>query len=546
MRLSSASLLLLLSIPAIGQQINPQQVKGTAVVQTPSGTQSVSGTLNITGSLNGTGTDSFTGTTNIKAGNTVLEATLFPGSDIGAKINAAAAALSPTNGGTVTVAANGSCQTYSTPIVVSSNLVNIVGRGPISTCIQFTASTGVALSMNCSLCSVKGMQIKGPNIASQSNTGVKITGNRVVFENVVIGDGANPPIASTGWFHLGMTFGDASYLESFYNVDFQYNYQNLYWPHTILDAGEALRFFGGTFADGQNNHGASCLQIGDRNFLAGAEMLFYGTSFDGCQIINNEGILKIYGSHFENVDGYAGLPFVETYSNAIEGNPNNQGTYLSDVTAFYGSTPASGVGVFSAVRYGNIQADKVVLHGNPPIPLFYMDGSTGGTPYLMFHDSSNNMAANQVYSIASGTTNYHVNVDTLAIHTQDGSGTSVFVNSGISFGQQPIMLQKDYGLNFYAWTGSGSTYSGRRFSIAGGGGSMQICTTPNFSWDGLYTSLGSETWTCGAGISTSDNLPQVNATPTLNRAACIKAVGPPVIVGYCSNTPDGSGACTCN
>ena len=35
-------------------------------------------------------------------------------------------------------------------------------------------------------------------------------------------------------------------------------------------------------------------------------------------------------------------------------------------------------------------------------------------------------------------------------------------------------------------------------------------------------------------------------TPTLNQAACIKAVGPPVVIGYCSTVVSSSGACTCN
>jgi hypothetical protein len=36
------------------------------------------------------------------------------------------------------------------------------------------------------------------------------------------------------------------------------------------------------------------------------------------------------------------------------------------------------------------------------------------------------------------------------------------------------------------------------------------------------------------------------ASPTVNHAACIKAAGPPVVIGYCSTVVDSSGACTCN
>jgi hypothetical protein len=49
----------------------------------------------------------------------------------------------------------------------------------------------------------------------------------------------------------------------------------------------------------------------------------------------------------------------------------------------------------------------------------------------------------------------------------------------------------------------------------------------------------------GPVISNSNILPQVG-TPTVNQAACIKAAGPPVVIGYCSTVVSAGGACTCN
>lgn len=55
----------------------------------------------------------------------------------------------------------------------------------------------------------------------------------------------------------------------------------------------------------------------------------------------------------------------------------------------------------------------------------------------------------------------------------------------------------------------------------------------------------------GAALASS-NLSDVNAlaktsgTPVVNKAACIKTVGPPVVLGYCSTVVDSAGACTCN
>jgi len=52
-------------------------------------------------------------------------------------------------------------------------------------------------------------------------------------------------------------------------------------------------------------------------------------------------------------------------------------------------------------------------------------------------------------------------------------------------------------------------------------------------------------WGGGVNISSSSSLPQVG-TLTTGRAACIKSVGPPVVIGYCSTQPNSSGACSCN
>jgi hypothetical protein len=49
----------------------------------------------------------------------------------------------------------------------------------------------------------------------------------------------------------------------------------------------------------------------------------------------------------------------------------------------------------------------------------------------------------------------------------------------------------------------------------------------------------------GSVIASSNALPQVN-TPLVNKAACIKSVGPPIVIGYCSTAVSSTGDCTCN
>ena len=49
----------------------------------------------------------------------------------------------------------------------------------------------------------------------------------------------------------------------------------------------------------------------------------------------------------------------------------------------------------------------------------------------------------------------------------------------------------------------------------------------------------------GVAIATSTAIPQVEA-PAAGQAACIKAAGPPVILGFCSTAVGPTGSCTCN
>lgn len=55
---------------------------------------------------------------------------------------------------------------------------------------------------------------------------------------------------------------------------------------------------------------------------------------------------------------------------------------------------------------------------------------------------------------------------------------------------------------------------------------------------------GLQAGSSGALITNSNLLPQVG-TPTVNHAACIKAAGPPVVIGYCSTVVSSTGTCTC-
>jgi hypothetical protein len=72
-----------------------------------------------------------------------------------------------------------------------------------------------------------------------------------------------------------------------------------------------------------------------------------------------------------------------------------------------------------------------------------------------------------------------------------------------------------------------------------------VDTSGNVQANGPFTALGPVSWGFGPAIANSSLVPLVG-TPTAGQAACIKAAGPPVIIGYCSTAVSSAGSCTCN
>jgi hypothetical protein len=125
MRIGLLSFVLFVVVSTKVQQINPSQVNGTAVVQTPVGAQTItqpSGTTLGVNSLNG-----------------VVNAALFAGSDLGAQIIAAIAASTSTHT-TVHIPGNQSPYTWSTPVTIDPRYVSIIGDGSANTIINCSAS----------------------------------------------------------------------------------------------------------------------------------------------------------------------------------------------------------------------------------------------------------------------------------------------------------------------------------------------------------------------------------------------------------------------
>jgi hypothetical protein len=119
--------LLAISLSASAQQINPNQVRGIAGVLNPPGNQT----------LNQPAGTTYT----ISSLNTALNPTTFPGSDIGAKINNAVAALP---GGCGEIDVPSGTFSFSTTIILP-RCVQLRGKSTWSTVLSWTLSAGTAI-----------------------------------------------------------------------------------------------------------------------------------------------------------------------------------------------------------------------------------------------------------------------------------------------------------------------------------------------------------------------------------------------------------------
>jgi hypothetical protein len=324
----------------------------------------------------------------------------FSGSDCGAQINAAYAAL-PAGGGIIGV--HSSCS-FSTGINfgAANKPVVVQGIGSGST-LTYTGS-GLALQLNNGRnfdmsTGLRDLVITGPG-SSSAATGVQIGGSQgcvgCSLEHVVIQG-----------FGTGLAWNDNTWITSVSQSMIRGNGRNVFLPSGMTEAGENVQFNHVTFADAPAPHTNSVWVQG-----GGQEVDFTDCSFDQAQLRIGNGAtsaaqVNIKGSHFENPN-FALVGSVAYDYLTVDAHNGN----LVRISDSYFLQDNSAV---SQTRFAFFGGGKIVLSGigmftpgSAPMVNFGVVSGNVNIDFFSFSDLSGNVTG----ALLGGTTTGYVSMFT--------------------------------------------------------------------------------------------------------------------------------------
>jgi hypothetical protein len=228
-----------------------------------------------------------------------VNASLFAGSELGAKIRAAILAL-PGRCGTVLVPAGTYTQTTT---VTKPACVNIKGQSSASTIINWTPTSGVAFVLADTAAetypegAISDLRLVGPGV-STSTIGVYFGGDPagVISPSGSSGDTQNLNRVIIWSFGTGLKWGNNAWNNGFVEDEITNNGTGIFYPGDIINSGEAISFFSSGI---QNN-------IQGFNILGYSDFYFYGSHCDynaTCGTVGGAATVHLYGMHFEQGNG---------------------------------------------------------------------------------------------------------------------------------------------------------------------------------------------------------------------------------------------------
>ena len=481
--------------------------------------------------------------------NGVLNATLFgsPG-DLGAQINSAYSAC-PSSGCIITVP-SGSYTATTGVVIATIGKPAVIECAGTSTTITWTPTSGTMFQFAAN--GSTGKWAQGIDSCHLVNATSSTTATAVQW-------GVSPTdttgrTAQGGFLHNVQITGFKTqdlFASQAWNISaIHSNFLNallhsVWIDTTAVNSGENLSFVSDTFCNSLDIWTAQNVLLNNGNVIAN----FVASNFDNAELSCLQGTCNVEGFFGENPGSTPPLrttPFIDAASvlnlvtmTAADDDTTDTPTQ-PDITVegtlnwtgggtIFGQKPATGTVVTSgaghAALFGDFDVSGAVplLVNNSGLPAIQM---SRGAPVI----------TNQVFQIISPTTSAHW----LNLENNSGAATKndVFLEMDSNANNNNFLLCMQSGSAFACPLEGNPT----GHSLALGGGAPDPIYNVHLYNTTRIDSLSIEG---GAPIATANAIPTVG-TPTVGSAACIKAAGPPVVIGFCSTGVNSSGACTCN
>lgn len=270
----------------------------------------VYGTTLASSTINENGTSGVT-TSNFES---TLYADQFPGSDIGAKINAAYNSIASSTQTGVTIRIPGLKYSYSTPILCGNKGVSCLLEGsPVGTELDYTG-TGTSTTIDTGIQSTGVQHVSGGGLLNIRFVGNNTSTSTAGFQTgVVIGssngtDGTVLNGLTIEGFGVGLSTGKNTYHFNMMNSTIRNNGQNAYIAPAD-NSGEGMNFNNVFMIDAANHNPTSCFYTAD---FSNAELVYTGGSIDDCGVyIGKQNNSTFTGVNWENPDpAYGQYPYI--------------------------------------------------------------------------------------------------------------------------------------------------------------------------------------------------------------------------------------------
>jgi hypothetical protein len=515
--------------------IKTSAAQSGAVLLNPSGTQTVN---QPPGSSPQT-------TLNVNSLNGVLNATLFSGTDLGGQIQNAYSAC-PTTGcvivippGSYTASTNVVIGTVGKPAIIQcSGTSTTITWTPTSTTaalpmFQFAANgagNGQGWGQGIRDCNLSGPQTttsKAIEFGVNGSNNTTSTAQGSYVDNVQInGFGKQIDYESQAW---NITLNHVELINAISNA--------IWMDPAATNSGENLNFISSTIA----STGAWLPQA---VFLDSASVIahFIGSNFDNAQLSIPLGTVNCDSCYFENpssvrTTSWIDVGSVSTMNGLTLSDDGAAGSATQPAITVEGTFTLNGGEIFGAAPAGSVIALSPAGHVSavgdinfPAVPFLNRGSSTQNYVQLLRGNPEIGATAFQLLSPNSG---FHY------LNLQNDTGVNnVFIEQDTDANNNNFLLCMQSGSVFDCPLEGEPT---GHFLALGGG-------APDSSYNThLYntTRIDSLSIDGGAPIASANAIPTVGS-PTAGRAACIKAAGPPVVIGFCSTGISSSGVCTCN